>query len=285
MSAEALEYACPKCRKSVIATKQSKFATFPEVLVVHAKKFQLVNWVPTKLDIPIILPSSDQLVLDSYLSQGLQPTETELPSDSGSASSGLPEFNEAAMAQLEGMGFPTVRCQKALLATGNSHPNAATEWLFAHMDDSDIDAPIQVTAAGGTSSGPEPSQEQIAMLADMGFTFTQARKALRETGGNAERAVEWLFSHPDDSGEDAAPSSSALAAPAKPPGSSSLPARYKLKAFISHKGPSVHSGHYVAHIRVGDDWVLFNDEKVVKADAESVKELKKLAYLYVFEKA
>jgi ubiquitin carboxyl-terminal hydrolase 5/13 len=69
-------------------------------------------------------------------------------------------------------------------------------------------------------------------------------------------------------------------------GSASLPAEYKLKAFISHKGPSVHSGHYVAHIRVGDDeWVLFNDEKVVKADKESVRDLKKLAYLYIFEKA
>lgn len=65
-----------------------------------------------------------------------------------------------------------------------------------------------------------------------------------------------------------------------------LPARYKLKAFISHKGPSVHSGHYVAHIREPDGaWVLFNDEKVVRADAESVRELKKLAYLYVFERA
>ena len=39
------------------------------------------------------------------------------------------------MAQLEGMGFPTIRCQKALLATGNSDPEAAMEWLFAHMED------------------------------------------------------------------------------------------------------------------------------------------------------
>lgn len=31
--------------------------------------------------------------------------------------------------------------------------------------------------------------------------------------------------------------------------------------------------------------MLFNDEKVVKAAEESVQELKKLAYLYVFEKA
>jgi uncharacterized UBP type Zn finger protein len=44
-------------------------------------------------------------------------------------------FNAEAMAQLEGMGFPTVRCQKALLATGNADPNAAMEWLFAHMED------------------------------------------------------------------------------------------------------------------------------------------------------
>ena len=39
------------------------------------------------------------------------------------------------MAQLEAMGFPTVRCQKALLATGNSDANAAMEWLFQHMED------------------------------------------------------------------------------------------------------------------------------------------------------
>lgn len=90
-----------------------------------------------------------------------------------------------------------------------------------------------------------------------------------------------------------------------PPGSAGLPARYRLKGFISHKGPSVHSGHYVAHIRLprlqsgeamdvdadvngeGDGheaWVLFNDEKVVVADRQGVEELKKLAYMYIFER-
>ena len=48
----------------------------------------------------------------------------------------------------------------------------------------------------------------------------------------------------------------------------------------------MHSGHYVAHIRGGDgSWVMFNDEKVMKADEQSVRELKNLAYLYVFEKS
>lgn len=49
----------------------------------------------------------------------------------------------------------------------------------------DIDAPIVIGSAGGAgagvSAGPEPSAEQISMLADMGFTPAQARKALRET--------------------------------------------------------------------------------------------------------
>jgi hypothetical protein len=34
---------------TIISCRQSKFATFPEVLVLHARKFQLVNWVPAKL--------------------------------------------------------------------------------------------------------------------------------------------------------------------------------------------------------------------------------------------
>lgn len=85
------------------------------------------------------------------------------------------------MAQLEGMGFPTVRCQKALLATGNADAEAAMEWLFAHMDDADIDAPIAVGCGGAGAGAGEPAAEQVAMLADMGFSEKQARKALKET--------------------------------------------------------------------------------------------------------
>lgn len=100
-----------------------------------------------------------------------------------------------------------------------------------------------------------------------------------------ERAVEWLFSHPDDDGNVATDSSAPAPAVTNVGGNATLPAQYRLKAFISHKGPSLHSGHYVAHIRQDDGaWVLFNDEKVVKADAESVGALKKGAYLYVFER-
>jgi ubiquitin carboxyl-terminal hydrolase 5/13 len=122
--------------------------------------------------------------------------------------------------------------------------------------------------------------------------------------GNPEAAVEWLFSHPDDPGEWPEEASSSSAAPGAaaesssagaagdggrgPAESSKLPATYRLKAFVSHKGPSVHSGHYVAHVRKGDDpgWVLFNDEKVVRAEygAQNAADLMPFAYLYVFER-
>ncbi|KAJ6597255.1 hypothetical protein DFH09DRAFT_1134077 [Mycena vulgaris] len=283
LTPESLEYGCPSCHKGVNAVKQAKFATFPEVLVVHAKKFQLVNWVPAKLDIPLILPDGDELVFDAqHLGRGLQPNEVELPSNATILA--VPQLDAAAIAQLEGMGFPTNRCQKALLSTGNTGAEAAMEWLFAHDGDIDLDVPYQPNAVAAAAR-PEPTADQIAMLSDMGFSSAQARKALRETDGNAERAIEWLFNHPDDTGADDTPdASAAAAAPVSVGGTTDVPVKYKLKAFISHKGPSVHSGHYVAHIRTGGAWVLFNDEKVVKADEESVKDLKQLAYLYIFEK-
>lgn len=52
---------------------------------------------------------------------------------------------------------------------------------------SDIDAPLQPAvghAVSSGSAGPEPSAEQVGMLADMGFTHAQAKKALRETVSN-----------------------------------------------------------------------------------------------------
>ncbi|KAF8067080.1 UBA-like protein [Lyophyllum atratum] len=86
-------------------------------------------------DIPVVLPSDDVLEFgEPHLGRGLQASETELPHEAPAAAA-LPEFNAAALAQLEGMGFPMIRCHKALLATGNSDAEAAMEWLFAHMED------------------------------------------------------------------------------------------------------------------------------------------------------
>jgi len=167
------------------------FVTLPDVLVVTASRFVLKNWVPTKLgitllyksdvDVPLVVPQ-EPMAFDSYIvPRGVQPRETALPEDDTSTSSALslPPLNEAAFAQIQEMGFPAVRVEKALRMTGNESADAAMQWLFQHMDDPDIDIPY----AGTSSSSGEFSidDEKMENLMTMGFTESQARKALQET--------------------------------------------------------------------------------------------------------
>jgi ubiquitin carboxyl-terminal hydrolase 5/13 len=84
------------------------------------------------------------------------------------------------------MGFPTIHCKKALLANPGN-PDAAVQWLFEHMDDPDIDAPLSTSS----SSAPPADPAMISMLQDMGFTAPQATKALRETVGTFMLRLDW----------------------------------------------------------------------------------------------
>lgn len=304
---EELEYNCPSCSKKVTATKRTLFTTFPQVLALQVRRFQLLNWVPQKVPVPIIVPIDTPLDLDRYLGRGKQPHEEELPegeaaSTSAGPAGGEPEWDAGVMSQLTSMGFPEIRCKKALLATGMGDAESAMNWLFAHMEDADIDDdPIDFSAANaGPGSSAASAVPDTSMLEEMGFTTAQARKALRLNSNNPELAVAWLFENPDDPGEDSAPAASAelegesSAGSSVILGSSELPAKYTAKSFVSHKGPSVHSGHYVAHVKHGDEWVFFNDEKVVKAPLTSaakegdedvgVKGLSSQAYVYFLER-
>ncbi|RUS27530.1 hypothetical protein BC938DRAFT_483110 [Jimgerdemannia flammicorona] len=191
-----------------------------------------------------------------------------------------PQVDAAALEQLEGMGFPRVRCQKALLKTGNQGAELAMNWLFEHMEDPDIDDPIQ-PATGSRPSAPEPTADQISMLADMGFTAAQAKKALRETDNDMQRAVEWLFSHSDDVMDEDADAGTGQQAVNEVVGDATPPITFRVSSFVSHKGTSVHCGHYVAHVRKDDNqWVLFNDNKVAATPEPPIRE----AYMYVLER-
>ena len=110
-----------------------------------------------------------------------------------------------------------------------------------------------------------------------------------------DRAVDWLFSHPDEPVEEPENldqfdiKANAVHVPldSKVAGHATLPANYRLQTVVMHKGSSVHSGHYVAFIRkeipgVGEDWVLFNDEKVVRGG--DWDEVSKTGYVYFFRR-
>ncbi|KAL2132191.1 hypothetical protein VTI74DRAFT_4106 [Chaetomium olivicolor] len=282
---ETVELTCSSCGSKEGFTKRQLFKTFPDVLVVNARKMAVINWVPVKVDVPVMV-GDEPFALDAYLSKGQQPNEEALPEEAAAASN-VPVFvpNPEALAMLEVMGFPRVRCEKALHATGNADANAAMEWLFGHMDDPDIDIPLDL---GGAPAEKTADPEAIAMLESMGLGGPRAVKALKECDGNVERAIEWLFSHPDDQGdtEEGAEADGEASKAAGEAGSSALPANFQIQSIVCHKGTSIHTGHYVAFIRkkLGDEtsWVLFNDEKVVKV--VDVEEMKKFAYVYFFKR-
>lgn len=244
-SGEVVELTCAACGSKDGYSKQSLFKTLPEVLVVNARKMTMVNWVPVKVDVPVIV-GDEAFLMDDYLSKGQQPGEESLPEDAASATNTAPAFvaDAAAVAQLESMGFSAVRCENALYATGNSDANAAMEWLFQHLEDPEIDIPVSQKTGGAPAATADP--EKVEMLGAMGFTAAQAKKALRETGGDMERAVEWLFSHPDDQGDDDAPKAEsqpqAASASASTAGSSEVPAKFQLQSIVCHKGTSIHTG-------------------------------------------
>ena len=107
-----------------------------------------------------------------------------------------------------------------------------------------------------------------------------------------ERAVDWLFSHPAPIGDEmdtfgTNANAVSLAKDTPPAGHANSPAQYKLQSVVMHKGSSVHAGHYVAFIYKeipgeGKDWVLFNDEKVVRGGDWS--EVYKTGYVYFFRR-
>ena len=56
-------------------------------------------------------------------------------------------------------------------------------------------------------------------------------------------------------------------------------AEYRLLGVVSHMGTSTTCGHYVCHVRKGEQWVIFNDRKV----ALSENPPKDLGYIYFYE--
>ncbi|KAI1826268.1 ubiquitin carboxyl-terminal hydrolase 14 [Xylaria intraflava] len=282
---EAVELTCSACESKLGFMKRTLFKTFPATLIVNARKMTVENWVPRKIDVPVIV-GDGPFSLDQYLSPGHQENEELLPEEDKAAA---PAFapNEGALEQLMAMGFSRNRCERALYATGNSDANDAMEWLFGHMEDEGIDDPLVLTSTSeGGSNAADP--EKVETLGAMGFNALQARKALKETNGDVERAVEWLFSHPEDDGtlddENTTTTNQKEAVSAGTAG----PANFRLQSIVCHKGTSIHAGHYVAFIRKRLDpqeeskWVLFNDEKVVEAG--DIEEMKKTAYVYFFDR-
>ncbi len=80
------------------------------------------------------------------------------------------------------------------MLSGNAGAEIAMNWIMQHMDDPDLNDPINCddsAPAGEFTANPDA----LSSIEQMGFTPAQALKALQATDNNLERAVDWIFSH------------------------------------------------------------------------------------------
>lgn len=277
---EEIESKCPKCDGSRAST-YLRFKSFPRYFVVNVRRFRLVNWVPQKVDVPLVVEG--ELKLDSYISKGPQEGENVIEDLSAQNSNEAEKFSPDPMKleMLVSMGFSdTLSTQGLKIARERGY------------GDGDFDAAIEIIISGeaqqaleSAPSGSGGSKPDTSMLESMGFTPEQSLTALKHTS-SVEEAVEWLFSgnyeNIDPSSEEQEEEQNTARDPNAPIGESTLPANYTLTSTVCHKGASVHVGHYVAAVRKGDETYLFNDEKVTRGS--DVNELEKFAYIYIFGK-
>ena len=99
------------------------------------------------------------------------------------------------MGQLTEMGFHPNAARRAVILTGNLGSEAATNWIMQHMDDANLNDPMEESGDQGTFT---PDDDAVKSIEGMGFTAEQAKKALKATDNNVERAVDWIFSHMDE---------------------------------------------------------------------------------------
>ncbi|XP_040284198.1 ubiquitin carboxyl-terminal hydrolase 13 isoform X2 [Bufo bufo] len=243
----------------------SRFASFPEYLVIQIKKFTFgLDWVPKKLDVAVEMP--DVLDVNNLRAKGLQPGEEELPN----------------------------------IAPPIVIPDDPKDRFRNHFME-DFAEPLNIPGCAAASAQPSyelhaqidlPPEEIVALITSMGFQRRQAIQALRATNNNLERALDWIFSHPECEDEAANTSQSVddennqqsngiltdneQEGPRVKDGNG----RYELIAFISHIGTSTMSGHYVCHIKKEGRWVIYNDHKV----SASERPPKDLGYLYFYHR-
>ncbi|RWS15264.1 ubiquitin carboxyl-terminal hydrolase 5-like protein [Dinothrombium tinctorium] len=273
------------------AMKSTKLKSFPDYLMIQLKKFTFDdNWVPKKLDVSIEVP--DVIDLIRLRGTGLQPGEEKLPdfkthhsseeNSGGNSSSSSVSFDATVLTQLCEMGFSVDACKRAMFNTQNAGVETALNWLFEHQNDSDFNSPFtqDQPAAEGTTFFPDPIA--LETLKSMGLPEDQAKRGLRETNNNVERAIDWIFSHQEEfaSPMEVDSGMECLAAAAAVPEFNDGSEKYRLMAFISHMGSSTMCGHYVCHIFKDGKWVIFNDNKVALSEHPP----KDLAYLYLYKR-
>lgn len=269
---EIISKQCPECNEAKDFTKRTRFLSLPETLIIVTQRFTFQNWTPTKVTTKINTILND-LNLEAYkVKGGVQEGENALPEGGEVEMEVDPDINQEMLNQCVMMGIPEQAAKHALYNTGNQNADAAVTWYFSNMENPEVNGPLpkvmKKVKQGGFGADKEEKKNEssadidmnsVAMLTAMGMEEERSKKALKKFNGSIDLALDYITSHgPEedefDDEEEAKESPEWKV--------DSHLGMYDLNAFISHLGNSIHSGHYVAHIKKGEEWVLFNDHKV-----------------------
>ena len=273
-------------------TSQNRLSNFPRYLLVQILRYTLgADWTPQKLEVNLDIPQD--LDLTAFRSKPPREGEDVVVDDEASKSTAPkpPFIDENALAQLMDMGFTFNGCRRALAAVGGWDVEAAMTWVFEHNMDPDFNDPLpeagETAAATADSDGIDEGLV-MSLVENLGcFSVEHVRAALKHTGGASDQAADWLFSHMDDL--DVAIASLTVKSSTKADSLSwTVPAlplddgegKYTMVGMVSHIGKHTGSGHYVAHLKRDDKWVIFNDEKVAISASPPFAH----AYIYLYQR-
>ncbi|RLN69355.1 hypothetical protein BBJ29_000222 [Phytophthora kernoviae] len=257
------------------AQKTVRFRTFPRYLLVQMQRFYVAeDWTPKKLE--VVVNVLEKFSLSRFVSTGLVDGEEVLPEAPAASTTGettasvaSDTADEVLVAQLISMGFSENGCKRAAIATGNSNTEAALEWIFSHMEDSDFNDP---PAPAPQSQDQSVNTEHVSNLMAMGFAEAHANHMDDLDGAVAQCESE-------------ANAMAVGAAGGKGPSSQRLDidgvGEYSLVGFVSHVGKNTNSGHYVCHMKKDGQWIIFNDDKVAVSEEPPLG----AGYLYLFRRA
>ncbi|CEG38959.1 ubiquitin carboxyl-terminal [Plasmopara halstedii] len=278
------DYLFPATSRKGQAQKTVRVHSFPRYLLVQMRRYYVAeNWTPKKMEVEVKVPETFSLA--HFVSKGLLDGEELMPESETTKSAVVSTADEVLVSQLVSMGFSENGCKRAAIATGNSNVEAAMEWIFNHMEDSDFNDPPGLADALTKAEDGVVDVTLVSNLMAMGFAESHVKCALEQTDNNPDRAAEWLFSRMDDLDGAVAQCESQSAGPIVSEDAvkrldTETPENYSLVGFISHIGKTTNSGHYVCHIKKNGRWLLFNDDKVALSETPPLG----AGYLYLFRR-
>lgn len=300
------DYYSPAIQGKTFATRKTFLKTCPNVLALCVNRYYVGDdWRPTKMDCVVNVPErlniesmrvDEKKDVDAY---ELLPEDVDM--DANAAANAAPAANEitaddAIVAQLVAMGFSENGSKRAAIATSNASAEVAMEWVFAHSEDPDFNDPPVTTMdlSKDVDKTNSVSVETISQLESMGFSSAASRTALRVSGNSnsVEAACEWLFANMDNIDDACAKAERELEEKEQAGRDASSTndtttneiidgkGEYELFGVVSHMGSNTACGHYVAHVKKNNQWILFNDEKVAVSESPPLG----LGYLYFFRR-